>query len=115
MHDSVNKAGHGLLPKTNSESSLMDFPLQRRVNERKQGSASQGVHCDPVHRFTFSSSTQGNLQEFGQFVHLSQEWLIPAWDAWKIALQHPAEACYKRGCLIMFADRLMTHRSRCQT
>lgn len=65
VHDSVNKAGHGLLPKTNTEYSLMDFPLQSSVNERKQGSASQGLHCDIVHRFTFSSLIEGNLQEFG--------------------------------------------------
>ena len=42
------KTGHGLLPKTNSEYSQMDFPSQSCVNERKQGSASQGLHCDPV-------------------------------------------------------------------
>lgn len=65
------KTGHGLLPKTNSEYSQMDFPLQSRVNERKQGGASQGLHCDSVDRSTFNSLIEGNLQEFGPDSYLS--------------------------------------------
>ncbi len=64
------KTGHGLLPKTNSEYSQMDFPSQSCVNERKQGSASQGLHCDTVDRFTFNSLIEGNLQEFGPHSYL---------------------------------------------
>jgi len=43
----------------------MDFPSQSSVNERKQGSASQGLHCDTKHCSTFSSLIEGNLQELG--------------------------------------------------
>lgn len=50
----------------------MDFPLQSSVNERKQGSASQGLHCDIVHCFAFSSLIGGNLQDFDQSVLLSK-------------------------------------------
>lgn len=54
-----------MLPKTNSECSQMDFPLPSRVNERKQGSASQGLHCDSEDGSTFNGLIEGNLQEFG--------------------------------------------------
>lgn len=43
----------------------MDFPLQSRVNERKQGGASQGLHCDTVDYSTFNSLIGGKLEEFG--------------------------------------------------
>lgn len=59
------KTGHNLLPKTNSECSQMDFPLPSQVNERKQGSASQGLHCDSEDCSTFNSLIEGNLWEFG--------------------------------------------------
>lgn len=59
------KTGHDLLPKTNSKCSQMDFPSLSHVNERKQGSASQGLHCDSEDCSTFNSLIEGNLQEFG--------------------------------------------------
>ena len=64
------KTGHGLLPKTNSEYNQMDFPSQSCVNERKLGSASQGLHCDTADRSTFNSLIEGNLQEFGPHLYL---------------------------------------------
>lgn len=43
----------------------MDFPLPSQVNERKQGSASQGLHCDTEDCSTFNCLIEGNLREFG--------------------------------------------------
>lgn len=60
-----------MLPKTNSEYSQMGFPLQSCVNERKQGSASQGLHCDTVARSTFNKLIEGNLQELGPHSYLA--------------------------------------------
>lgn len=66
MHDSVNKDRARLASENKqSEHSQMGFPLQSCVNERKQGSASQGLHCDTVGRSTSSGVMEGNLQEFG--------------------------------------------------
>lgn len=86
------KKGHGLLPKTNSEYSQMDFPLQSCVNERKQGSASQGLHCDTAYRSSFNSLIEGNLQEFQPSLFTCpSQMVIPGWDTWKTAFQHPAD------------------------
>ncbi|TNN76679.1 hypothetical protein EYF80_013131 [Liparis tanakae] len=66
VHDSVNKDRARLASENKqSEHSQMGFPLQSCVNERKQGSASQGLHCDTVGRSTSSGVMEGNLQEFG--------------------------------------------------
>lgn len=97
------KKGHGLLPKTNSEYSQMDFPLQSCVNERKQGSASQGLHCDTTDRSTFCSLIEGNLQEFGP--HFSLPFSDGNPHLGYLENSRPA-SCYMRGCLIMLLDIL---------
>lgn len=67
------------------------FHLQSCVNERKQGSASQGLHCDTAYRSTFSSLIEGNLQEFQPSLFTRPSLMvIPTWDTWKTAFQHPA-------------------------
>lgn len=81
------KTGHGLLPKTNSENSQMDFPLQSCVNERKQGGASQGLHCDTVPPSTaFSRETSKSLALIPTCL-LWSEMVRPVWDI--LAKQQP--------------------------
>lgn len=48
----------------------MGFPVQSCVNERKQGSASQGFHCGVVDCSTFKGLIEGNLQELGPYCYL---------------------------------------------
>lgn len=103
------KTGHGLLPKTNSEYSQMDFPLQSCVNERKQGDASQGLHCDTVPHF--NSFIEGNLQELGPDSYLPAS----VWDGkaclgyiGKTVAHLPPSACYMKGCQIMLSDIHLT-------
>lgn len=52
--------------KTNIEQSQMDFPLRSSLNERKQGSASQGLHCDPK----TGPPSAACLKEFGPMSYL---------------------------------------------
>ena len=110
------KTGHGLLPKTNSEYSQMDFPLQSCVNERKQGSASQGLHCDTVTvppSVAWSRETSRSLALILTWPSQS-EMVIPAWDTWKTAVQHPPSASYMKGCL-MLLDIHISQKPHCQT
>lgn len=110
------KTGLGLLPKTNSEYSQMDFPSQSCVNERKQGSASQGLYCDTEHRSSFNGLIEGNLQEFGPHSYLPS--LVRGGNPRLGYLENSCPASALRLLYERISDSTdihMTQKSHCQT
>lgn len=84
LHDSVNK-GRARPASENKQQIQPDgFSIAGCVNERKQGSASQGLHCDTVDCSAINGLIEGNLQELGPHSYLQM--VIPAWDTWKPAV-----------------------------